>query len=397
MSSLLCCCLLFSALSLNASAADGTDGPLIASELEYTCTDWYIVDDSPVESDISSLVTVYDVPEGIFKDYTRYTIPFNTSRYTLQLDLIEDFNLNSTHEYNIAFNWAYSVGNSCVVGVVLKYYDNNGNLLKEQELVVQEGTGLSSTTLNSHSIDIDFKPDVSGISGGYSCDLVISFAQFGSTQVNSPSFLISDDIVFEDKDDDSGWFQKILNAIKAIPDNIKSFFTNLGDRISGFFDELGAKIVDGFENLKLKFEEFKESVAELGENILEGLKSLFIPGDGYFELYFDEFDTWAKARFGFLYTLGDMLSDLVDILKGLMTDDYSFTLPAARFNLNGTQYTLWEEYTFDMKSLINNNSQVDGVKPIARMYNIYLVILRGGIAFLLFKYAQKVYDKILAN
>ncbi len=127
-----------------------------------------------------------------------------------------------------------------------------------------------------------------------------------------------------------------------------------------------------------------------GRMILNGLKNFFIPSPDYFDTYSETTKTWASEHFGFLYTAADLFSSVVEDLKGLLRDDYSFKIPPAKFTLMGTEYTLWEEYEVPMKEYLKNSA-------LNFAYNTYLVMLSGALSFALLEYARKTYDKIMAN
>lgn len=127
-----------------------------------------------------------------------------------------------------------------------------------------------------------------------------------------------------------------------------------------------------------------------GQMILNGLKNFFIPSSDYFDIYSETTKTWAAEHFGFLYTAADLFSSVVEDLKGLLRDDYSFKIPPAKFTLMGTEYTLWEEYEVPMKEYLKNSA-------LNFAYNTYLVMLSGALSFALLEYARKTYDKVMAN
>lgn len=127
-----------------------------------------------------------------------------------------------------------------------------------------------------------------------------------------------------------------------------------------------------------------------GRMILNGLKNFFIPSSDYFDTYSETTKTWAAEHFGFLYTAADLFSSVVENLKGLLRDDYSFKIPPAKFTLMGTEYTLWEEYEVPVKEYLQNSA-------LNFAYNTYLVMLSGALAFALLEYARKTYDKVMAN
>lgn len=242
--------------------------------------------------------------------------------------------------------------------------------------------------------------------------------QYGSAGENA-RFMISENFELQDRTDNPSWLYKILKKFDDIGDwfdnlgrSISSGFTALGNKIGGFFDSLKESIGNWFSDVGKWFKEQGEKIQafsdgvkqwfqDLGDKIggfftdlyndlIEGLKSLFIPSEGYFDAYMEKTKIWAAARFGFLYTAADLMSSMVTDLQGLLRDDFSFVLPAAKFTLNGTTYTLWEAYTLPMGELLQNNY-------MNYAYGLYKTLLGSACAFALFKYAQHVFDKVMAN
>ena len=379
---------MFSALSLSVSAADGSEN---INTIDMNVSANVTIDTTPnvdggvVTEDIEIQKSVVSGQSG-FNGFIQYVFPtptdvVNERRLLAEVCLDDNFSIVSGHEYNLNFTWGYNINLSGYSCGLLRFYNNDGEIIKEQNLFVSNG--IKPSTL--YNVDISFIPDTKDLTSGYRCELVLIFVQGGYNSTSQAQrFYISPEIVLIDKDDDSGWFQKILDAIKAIPNNIKSFFTNLGDRISGFFDDLG-----------LKFDNMKESVVNafvtLKDDLLGGLEALFIPADDYFDRKSDEMQQWGADHFGFLWELSDLLISTVQNLKGLLQDGYVFIFPAAEFDLNGEHYVLWEEYEVPVSQYIED------VSALKYAYNTYLIVISGICGVALFNYARKTFDKVTAN
>lgn len=301
-----------------------------------------------------------------------------------------DLGLAAGHEYEFTFYTDINVSMTYSVRVLL-----DGNCLFED-------TGLTGFKKISVKFTApDTIRDNSRISIIYSVAKEYNYGA-GGEGVN---YYISENLEFFDRTDNPSWLAKIKLWFENLGDKIGGFFSSLGDRISGFFSDLSNSISEWFSQLKQQITDFfngvKQWFQELGDKIggfftdlyndlIEGLKALFIPADGYFDAYMQKTKDWAAERFGFLYTAADLMVSMVTDLKGLLRDDYSFVLPAARFTLNGQTYTLWEQYTVPMSEYLQNNYM-----KIA--YGTYKTLLGSVFAFALFKYAQRVFDKVMAN
>lgn len=351
--------MLFSALSLNVSAADGTE-PIKASEMDLSVQVSYQGDTTSTDVTDDCVLQIW--AGNSYTDFTGFfaiKIPSNIHQDTISQAILlsENFKVTADHEYELSFEYGsfltYPYG---VFAVVLVYYDSAGNEIRTDSLYVSSGIPSSPKSVN-----FSFKPNVSDIDGGYSCQLKFMFSNTG-VQTSSMYYCISEEISLIDKDDDSGWFQKILNKINDVWESIKS----LPDKIGAF-------------------------IQNIATDIGEGLKELFIPSEGYFDEYAAKTKAWASEHFGFLYTASDLMLSLVSDLGDLLRDDYSFVLPAAEFDLNGEHYVLWDEYEVPVEQYIKD------VPALNFAYSSYLTMLCGAFAFALFAYARQTYDKIMSN
>lgn len=387
MSVLLCCCLLFSALCLSVSAEDAA---LVLSDLT-TQMKREVVEGS------STVTYSYSYNEGIVNRYGQQMHWFHAqnpdfykSGGTKIVLSGGELGLAAGHEYEFTFYTDINVSMAYSVCVLL-----DGNRLFED-------TGLKGFQKISVKFTApDTIRDNSRISIIYSVAKEYNYGA-GGEGVN---YYISEHLEFFDRTDNPSWLGKIKQWFQDLGDKIGNFFSVLADRIGGFFTDLSNSISQWFQEQKKQIQEFfngvKQWFQELGDRIsgyftdlyndlIEGLKSLFIPADGYFDAYMQKTKDWAAERFGFLYTAGDLMVSMVNDLKGLLRDEYTFVLPAARFTLNGQTYTLWDEYTVPMGEYLQNNY-------MKFAYGTYKTLLGSVFAFALFKYAEKVFDKVMAN
>lgn len=408
LSVLLCCCLWFSALSLNASAASD-EGVLFVSDMTT------VLQKTVKEG---STETTYNVPfteakfvqDGIlFHSFMADDPSFWGKGHKKILNSFDITNVVSGHSYTLRFY--HYICSYYTVKVLI----NSTNVYEE---VFREH--------KTHFTDVTFKmPDnLSSNTAHISISFIVP-ESVGHDVSNPTTYRISEEIEFNDNTDNPGWLGKILKKFSELGDRIGNFFTSLyssisalGDRIGVWFSDLGKSIgkffTDLWNNLRQSFADVGRWFQELGDkigqwfkelgdkiggffvdlynDIIQGLKDLFIPADDYFDNYMQKTKDWAKLRFGFLYTAGELMLDVVMDLKDLLRDDYQFTIPEAQFTLNGQTYTLWEAYTVPMKEYINTNTFM----KVA--YGTYITLLSSfALAFALFSYAQRVFAKIMAN
>lgn len=384
---LLCCCLWFSALSLNASAASD-DGVLYMSDFSASMAR-------------NNQGAHYPFEDGVvtygkeIMHYFHCTDPsFYANGETKVLMASEITDVSSGHKYTLKFKHAVNYTGSYSIKILI-----NSTNVYEEDFPKSQSVRFT---------DVTFTMPDNISSNTASVIIIMTIPDVFGYGINGENvrYLISEEIIFNDDTDNPGWLGRILKKINDLGDRIGGWFVKLGDRIGGFFTDLGKSIggffTDLWENLKQSFKDVGQWFKDLGDriqgffvdlynDIIQGLKDLFIPADDYFSNYMQKTKDWAKARLGFLYTSGELMLDTVMNLKELLRDDYSFVLPAAKFTLNGQTYTLWEDYNVPMKELISTNTFM----KVA--YGTYKTLLSAALAFALFSYAQRVFNKIMAN
>ena len=212
---------------------------------------------------------------------TTYTFPFDVSNeYVVRIvqgQYIENF--NSKHEYNLNFKFSCSLPSSTSFSVNLVYYDSVGSVLRTQELYSNLAANYN---VDWQDVNIDFSPDSSGLSG-YKARLEFNFLTTSDAAVICR---LSSVIHLSDKDDNSGWFQKIINAINEIPeklsnlgDTIGTFFSNLRDGLSSDLEDQteaeGGFFSDLRDKLSAKFEEVGNAISGKFEEISQGFTDFF--------------------------------------------------------------------------------------------------------------------------
>ena len=227
--------LMFSFCSFSVSAADGTG----EFDTEDIFTTAYIITESSEYINVTSNVTVDNVSSGTFKGFKKYSVPIlqnDVVKTQVQLTFEDKFTMRSDHEYNLKFQWGYRLGVPCTMEINLYIRDTAGTLIKTQKILTVDSPGNSKI----QNVDCNFTPSISDIESGYTCNFVIRLTQnyFESSTGSPQEFFVSPTVSLTDLDDNSGLINSIIEAIKAIPDRIKGFFTDLADNIKGFFDSL---------------------------------------------------------------------------------------------------------------------------------------------------------------
>lgn len=105
--------------------------------------------------------------------------------------------------------------------------------------------------------------------------------------------------------------QEILLSIQNI--SMGSDLQKIADQISNSTTE---QTNDLISNANSNQEKTDQAIQKHGNFIIEGLKSLFIPSDEYFNAKFSDLNEFFKDRFGFLYTPIDLLVRFVNLIYG---------------------------------------------------------------------------------
>ena len=234
-----------------------------------------------------------DVIDGIYKstvngrpDYVRFFIPkdvwldniqsenqHNLTKITLSTSGYFDIQVDK--EYNLTTTYDYSAQLTTNVRLYVSVW-YSGGIYKTIELYNSSYVPSSGWRVN-HNIDINFKLDSSKFpETGYKCKFYLDFEQsYGNIYLSSDPFFGVSDIHLTNLDDNSGWFQKIIDAITSIPSKISSFFTNLGSTIGNFFSDLWEKLRTQFENIGKWFKELGDKIGQFFVDLGEDIKGFF--------------------------------------------------------------------------------------------------------------------------
>lgn len=261
---------LLSCCSFSAFAADDDIEAELLDVSTFSMSASKIGVGAPASDDITSQMQVV-----VGSDYVQYNYPQLGGQGTavtssMSLTLLDGYYIRPDHEYNISFSWGYRINVPHVTDVHLIIYDSSGNEYSRK-------TVFTSSSV-SGTADFNFILKSNELPDGYSTAIKIYSQSNYSNSGSYERFQISRYIKITDLDDDVSWFKKIINAIKAIPGSISTFFSNLGDRISGFFDTVNTKINDFKNNVSSWFSDLKETIkqkfVDLGNDIGEFFEKL---------------------------------------------------------------------------------------------------------------------------
>ena len=165
--------------------------------------------------------------------------------------------------------------------------------------------------------------------------------------------------------------QKTQEAIEENTKTNKNIFERIGDILS---------YINPFsENF------FGKKLVEL---ILDGLKGLFVPEDGFFDTYFTDLKNWFSDRLGFLWTPFDIIIDILNKILNINFSEPIFHIPEIDEPFSGSK--LISEYEYNLNSLLENNT-------FKNIHDIYFVCVDAVIIFALINLARKKIEEVFSN
>lgn len=171
--------------------------------------------------------------------------------------------------------------------------------------------------------------------------------------------------------------EEIKDAVEEQTEEHRNMFERLGDRISGFFSDLTNSIKGFFDDLLT--------------GILDGIKKLFIPEDGYFTEYFAAWDLWMTDHFGALYYPFDLMLDILNRFLTLEVPERpTITFPAIQVG----QYKLSEPVTVDLINAFAGDGWFQDLSSLYEMYKVVVVVV---FVFALANLARKKLNSIMGG
>ncbi len=158
----------------------------------------------------------------------------------------------------------------------------------------------------------------------------------------------------------------IWETIKSIPSTIGNFFTDLGDKIGGFFTNL----LNG---------------------ILDGLKSLFIPGDGFFKTWFSDFKTFIEDKLGFLSTPFTIFIDFIESYSDLSSSNDIV------INIPDITVPNFEDYKIISATTFNWSQTLKSKTSLLNLWNLYLDFIDVFLILNFIGLCERTYNRIFGG
>ena len=156
------------------------------------------------------------------------------------------------------------------------------------------------------------------------------------------------------------WIKSIYEGVLNLPTNIANF-------------------------LKAPLDAIKNAVNAVATSIIDGLKSLFIPEEGYFDGLFDRLNTFFSERFGFLYYPIEHFISWCNRLFTLTDAAPYVTIPEVKYE--GEVFIPAMTYTFDF--LAN--------EPWATIHDLYLMAIDVALIMSFVQLLQRKYEEVIGK
>lgn len=193
----------------------------------------------------------------------------------------------------------------------------------------------------------------------------------------------------------SNFFSDLVSNIKEqftnMIDNLKSFFSDVGDWFSEIGDRIGSFFTDLWDNITVKIEGITDSIHDWWQSIVDFFRNLFVPEEGYFDKYKEDWETWGRAHFALFYDVKDIITDLFGIFTSVQgtPDDY-ITIPEVKLPFLENK-TIIPETRFDLTDFVNSS---DIIYFIYETYQFFAIFI--GFS-LIIKYLLRTFSQILTG
>lgn len=304
--------------------------------------------------------------------------------------------LKAGNSYTLTFNLKRGVGTG-TVGVDLLLCDSPTNFDNFIQLGYFDTADLSNNASQDYSIQVTYPDNFNG-KQCYIVVVILATEKSSSTYVSD--FVFTNNNQTDEKIDGIlEWLSAVYHSIVGGEDSrgvkhdglvqgIKNGLISLGNTIGGFFENLKVSI----EN---KIDAIQQWFVELGENIIDGIKSLFIPEDGYFESKKAELEDFFSEHFGIVYTAGSLSIDVLKKFTSLKPPAQAVLhVPAWQMSLtleNDKIITIVPAMDVNFSEYINSS----GV--LHTFYKFYRAFITVVIIFMVVNYAKLKFDYVFGK
>ena len=129
-------------------------------------------------------------------------------------------------------------------------------------------------------------------------------------------------------------------------------------------------------------------VYKLIDLLIDGLKSLFIPSDDFFDTYFSDLRDWFSDRLGFLWTPFDVIIEILEDISSINFNEPIISCPDIYEPFTNTK--IISAFSYNLNSLLDNST-------FSTVHSIYLVCVDAIIIFALIHLTHKKIEEVFSN
>lgn len=180
----------------------------------------------------------------------------------------------------------------------------------------------------------------------------------------------------------STFFTNLGNNLKDWFDDVGEWFKDIGDRIGNFFSSLWDNISDSISSIT-------NAVSDWWQSVKDFFHSLFVPEDGFFDNYKQNWEKWAKEHFALFFDVEEIFDMLFGFFEG---DDLEpgIVIPEIKLPFFNNPVII-PQTTFYFSQLLNHHPM------IKRIYDLFQIAFSAIVYGLLLVYLQKTFSKIITN
>ena len=133
------------------------------------------------------------------------------------------------------------------------------------------------------------------------------------------------------------------------------------------------------------------TILSIPEMILNGIKSLFIPDEEFFENYWNDLNEYMKSKLGFLWEvvlfIPNLFGNIIEVCDNF-DGSMIFEIPTISVPLYGKDFVILEGFDYNVGTYLDENPSIDN------LYSIYLDMIDFFVMWQLVKYALFVIQDI---
>lgn len=178
-------------------------------------------------------------------------------------------------------------------------------------------------------------------------------------------------------------FTKMINNLKTFFADVGRWFSEIGDRIGEFFSNL-------WNNITVTINGITDSVREWWQGVVDFFHSLFVPEDGYFDKYKQDWEDWARLHFALFYDVMDFVDYFLSEFELEDINNLVITIPKMQLPILD-KFVFIDETSVELGNLYNSHTS------FKYFYDLYRICFSAACYFLLIKYLQKTLSEIITG